>query len=171
MFAWKQFCSNGNLLSQNLNTLFSFPVVTRTNTRLGSSPVYIKVINITKCICCFSSLIIVPSFCACGSFTVLRKTKTHWLHGYRTLAVKSDYGVTMHWSGSWCVDRIWLLLKIRSIVFHSKYPLSRLYIGLILRLRPANERCRYFVTTSPIGWRGDLESALPTHRCHYWYGN
>ena len=32
--------------------------------------------------------------------------------------------------------------------------------GLILGLRPANERRRYFVTTSLIGWAQNLESAL-----------
>ena len=36
--------------------------------------------------------------------------------------------------------------------------------GLILSLHPANERCRYKVTLSLIGWvQTSIESALHTH--------
>ena len=38
-------------------------------------------------------------------------------------------------------------------ILHEPYdPPEREYTGLILGLRPANERWRYFVTTSLIGW-------------------
>ena len=40
------------------------------------------------------------------------------------------------------------------VVEYGKWPLTnaRMLAGLILGLRPANERRRYFVTTSLIGW-------------------
>ena len=37
---------------------------------------------------------------------------------------------------------------------------SKLITGLILGLRPANERRRYKVTSSLIGWGANLDSAL-----------
>ena len=68
----------------------------------------------------------------------------------------------------WPVDSIrpYRVCLIQAPRLHECRP-EKSIAGLILGLRPANERCRYFVTTSLIGWHKPRISPVLVTSVHY----
>ena len=63
---------------------------------------------------------------------------------------------------NWNFHRIWLMMKKLFVEWVSRTHVS----GLILAFRPANERRRYFVTTSLIGWAKAYNQPCV---CYWWF--